>query len=53
MDDDKFHNELNDKELVLEFLQVSTLALLYMTEDIQKQIEFYRRIPKINRMAIA
>ena len=38
---------------MLELLEFSTLPLLYMTEDIQKEIEFYRRAVKINGMAIA
>ena len=40
MENDQLDCEINDKELVLEIIEYSTTALLYMTEDIQKSIEF-------------
>ena len=53
MENDEFDGEKNDRKLVLEILQFSTLPLLYMTEDIQKVIETYRRAVKFNGKAIA
>ena len=37
---DENDGEIDDKELVPEFLRTSTLLLLYMTEKIRKDIEF-------------
>ena len=62
MENDEYDGEIN--ELVLELLKLSThspptlccantIPLLYMTADIPKDIEFYRRAVKINGMAIA
>ena len=48
-----FNDEINDKEIAAEFLEFSTLPLLYMTEDIQKVNQFYRRAVKIYIMSIA
>ena len=53
MDNDEFNGEINDKKIVLELLKISALPLLYMIEDIQKDIEIYRRAVKINSIAIA
>ena len=53
MENDEFDGEINDKELVVELLKFSTTPLLYMTEDIQKDIEFHRRAVKINGMVFA
>ena len=64
MENDDIDGEINDEELVLELLKFSTqpsdtvycankIPLLYMTEDIQKDTEFYRRAVKINGIAIA
>ena len=47
MEDGEFDDELNDKELVLEFLEFSTISLQYMTEDLQKDTDFYRRAVKM------
>ena len=52
MQKDEFDGELNDNELVIELLMFSTIPLLYITEDKQKDIEFYQRAVKINCMAI-
>ena len=52
MGNDEFDGEINDEELVLELLTFSTIPLLYMTENIQKDIGFHRRAVKINGMAI-
>ena len=43
MGNDEFDGEIKEKNLVLQLLKFSTLLLLYMTEDIQKDIEFYTR----------
>ena len=43
MENEKFYDEFNDKEIVLELLDFSTILLLYMTDDIQEDIQFYRR----------
>ena len=51
MENDEFDGKINEKELVLELLKFSTqplvnfccaniISLLYMSEDIQKDIEF-------------
>ena len=53
MKNNDFNGEIIDKVLVLQFLVFSTLALLYMTEDIQNVFEFYRRALKNNGMWIA
>ena len=53
MENDDFDSEMADKEIVLQLLKFSTTPLVYMTEDIQKDIEFYRRAVEINGMAIA
>ena len=50
MQNDEFDGELNDNELVIEFLMFSTIPLLYITEDKQKDVEFYQRVVKINCM---
>ena len=47
MENDEFDGEINDKELVLKLLDFSTIPLLYMTEDIQKDIEFYEELLKL------
>ena len=49
---DEFDGELNDKKIELEKLKFSTLPLLYMTEDTQKDFKFYGRAVEINGMAI-
>ena len=53
IENNEFDDELINKELVLELLKFSLIPLLYMTEDIQKDFEFYRRVDKNNGMAIA
>ena len=53
MENVKFVGKMNDKDLVLDFLKFSTISLLYMTEDIRKDIDFYRRAVKFNGIAIA
>ena len=53
MEDDEFDDEINDKGIVLELLKFSTISLLYMTEDIQKDIAFYTRAVKLNGNSIA
>ena len=53
MEIDEIDGKINDKEIVLDLLKVSTLPLLYLTGDIQKDIAFYRRTTKINGMASA
>ena len=61
---DEFDAEKLDKELVLEFLKISTqpsatvgyantIPLQFRTEDIQKDIKFYRGAVKIDVMAKA
>ena len=45
--------EIKDREIVLELLKLSTLLLLCKTDDVQKDIEFYRRAVEINGLAIA
>ena len=40
LESDEFDAEINDEELVLELLKFSTIALLCMTEDTRKDIEF-------------
>ena len=52
MENDEFDGEINDKKLVLETLIFPTTHLLYKIEDIQKDIEFYRRAVKSNGMAV-
>ena len=37
---------------MLEFLQISTILLLHMTEDTQEGIKFHQKVVKINSMAI-
>ena len=44
MESDEIDGEINDKKLVLKLLEFFTIPFLYMTEDIQKHIEFYRRV---------
>ena len=46
MENDEF-DEVNHKELVLEFLKFSTIPLIYMTADIQKDVEFHGRAVSI------
>ena len=53
MENDESDGEMNDEELMLELLKFSTLPLLYMTEDIQKDMGFYLRAVKINGVAFA
>ena len=53
MENDELDGEMNDREIVLELIESSTARLLYMTEDIRKDIKFYRKAVKINGMAIA
>ena len=50
---DEFDGQINDKKLELELLKFSTLPLLYMTEDMQKDIELYQWVVKVDSMAIA
>ena len=50
---DQFDGVLEEKELVLIFLQKNILSLLYMTEQIQKDPDFKRQPVKTNRKAIA
>ena len=50
MDKDEFDCEFNYEEIVIELLKFSTNPLLYMTEDMQKDIEFCRRAVKLNGM---
>ena len=47
------NDEIIDEKMVLEKLKFSTIPLLYITEDIQKDDEFYRKAVKISGMAIA
>ena len=53
MENDEFDVEKFDKKLMLELPEFSTILLLYMTEVIQKDNEFYRRARKNNGMSIA
>ena len=63
MENDEFDGELNDKVLLLEMLHftqpsntvccANTVPLLYMPEDEEKDIGFYRETVEINGMAIA
>ena len=53
MENDEFDGEINDKELVLELLKFSTIPLLYMTEYLQKDIEFYQKAVIIDGMGVA
>ena len=53
MENDNFDGELNDQDLVLEFIQFSTLPVLLLIEDIQKDIDFHRRAVEVNGMALA
>ena len=52
MVNDEFDGEINDKEKVLQLSKFSTLLLLHITENIQKDSEFYRRAVKFNGMTI-
>ena len=52
MENDEFDGEIKDKELVLELIEFSTTPVLYMTEDIRKDVEFYQTADKNNGMAI-
>ena len=53
MENEEVDGEINDEELVLKLLKFSTLPLLCMTEDLQKDIKFERRVVEINGMVIA
>ena len=53
MENNAFDGGRNDEESVLEILEFSTLHLLCMTEDIQKDIEFYRGAVTVNGMSLA
>ena len=53
LENDEFGSELNDKYVLLELINFSTIPLLYMTEGIQKDSAYYRRAFEINGMAIA
>ena len=52
MENDEFDDGMDNKELVLEISKFPMTPLLYMTEDIQRGIEFCRKPAKINGMAI-
>ena len=53
LENKELNGVIKDEELVLELLEFSTLPLLYMTGDIQKDIEFYRSLVKFNGIPIA
>ena len=53
MEDGELDGEKNDKEILLDSIKFSTVLLLYLTVDVQKDIEFYRTAVKINAMAMA
>ena len=50
MENEEVDGEIPDKDFVLELFKFSTLPRLYMTEDIQKDIGFYRKVVKTNGM---
>ena len=53
MESGEFDGEITDKNLVFDSLKFSTIPLLYLTKDKQKDIDFYLRAGKVNSDVIA
>ena len=53
MEKDQFDGKINVKDLVLDLLKLSTMLLLNMTGNTQKENVFSQKAVKINAMAIA
>ena len=53
MENYEFDDEINDKDIVLDLLEFSTVPMLYRTENKQKDNDFYRRAVKLSGMTIA
>ena len=53
METDRFFDEVSDREMLLELFTYSTLLLPYLTEEMQKSVDVYRRGVKIKGMMIA
>ena len=46
MEKEGFGGEIHDKELILKVLNFSAISLLYLTEDVHKDIKPYRKFFK-------